>query len=201
MKKIKKIIIIGCLVFLLTGCGLFTLANKKEEYLAGKHYVEMSIKDYGKLEIELDADQAPITATNFMNLVRSGIYDGIKIHRIHKDFVIQSGMVSGMHDTIKGEFLANGIENDITHEKGVISMARSGGITEGYDSASTQFFIVTNDAAKESLDNYYAGFGKVTKGLEILDKLNKLKVKADNYGFIANDSDMPIIEYIKEIEK
>ena len=201
MKRLKKLIIMGCLVLLITGCGVFTIANKKVEYLKGKHNIEISIKDYGKMELELDADVAPITVTNFMELVKEGFYDNNRITRVDKDFVIQGGNTDMTKETIKGEFLANGKENTISHTKGVISMARSGSQTDGYDTASTQFFIVTNDKAVDSLDNYYAAFGKVTKGIEVLDKLNKKKFAADSMGFISNESDMPVIEYIKEIEK
>ncbi len=201
MKSLKKLIIMGCLVLLVTGCGVFTIANKKVEYLKGKYNIEISIKDYGKMELELDADIAPITVTNFMELVREGFYNNNRITRVDKDFVIQGGNTDMTKEMITGEFLANGIDNSISHTKGVISMARSGGQTDGYDTASTQFFIVTNDKAVDSLDNYYAGFGKVTKGLEVLDKLNKKKFEANSMGFISNESDMPVIEYIKEIEK
>ena len=199
MKKIRSIIILGSLLLLVTGCKLFTIENKKVDYLSGKHYVEMSIKNYGKMELELDADIAPITVTNFMKLVRDGSYDNNNIIRVQKDFVIQGGIVEGA-ETIKGEFLANGVDNPISHVKGVISMARSGSQSSGFDTASSQFFITTGDAS-ESLDNYYAGFGKVTKGMEVLDKLNKKSFESDGMGFIKNDSDKPVIEYIKEIEK
>lgn len=199
MNKIKKLVILGCLIMLITGCkDIFTRENETVNYLSGKYYVEMSIKNYGKVLMELDADTAPITVTNFMDLVRSGAYDNNKIHRVQKDFVIQAGSnIKG--NTIKGEFLANGIDNDISHVKGVISMAREGTQTEGYNTASTQFFIVTENSTY--LDNYYAGFGKVTKGMDVIDKINKKSFETDSMGSILNESDMPIIEYIKEIEK
>ena len=199
MKRIFKLIIISCFVILITGCkDIFTRENEVIDYLTGKYKVEMSIKDYGKVLIELNADKAPITVTNFMDLVRSGAYDGNKIHRISKDFVIQAGEnIPGQN--IKGEFLANGVDNDISHKRGVISMARAGSQTEGYNTASTQFFIVVNDSTY--LDNYYAGFGEVIKGMDVVDKVNKKSVKTDNMGNILNEADMPVIEYIKEIEK
>ena len=201
MKKIKGLFVLSLLVLIVTGCSVFTIKNKKIEYLSGKHYVEMSIKKFGIIELELDADIAPITVTNFINLVRNNFYDNNKIIRVQKDFVIQAGIGTGAEETIKGEFLANGVDNTISHEKGVISMARSGDQTSGYNTASTQFFIVTGDNAKLSLDNYYAAFGKVIKGMDIIDKINKTKFETAEMGFIANDDDMPIIEYIKEIEK
>ena len=201
MKKFRKLLLLGCLVFLLTGCkDIFTVPDVVIEYLSGKYNVEISIKKYGKIEVELDADMAPITVTNFMNLVRSGAYDGNKIHRVAKDFVIQGGQLDVDVATIKGEFLANGVDNTISHERGVISMARAGDTTTGYDTGSSQFFIVTKDAT--FLDNYYAGFGKVTKGMEVVDKINKeVKNVDEESGTILKESDMPVIEYIKEIEK
>ena len=201
MKRFKRILLLGCLVFLLTGCkDIFTVPDVVVEYLSGKYNVEISIKKYGKIEVELDADTAPITVTNFMTLVRSGAYDGNKIHRVSKDFVIQGGQLDTEVATIKGEFLANGVENDISHVRGVISMARAGDTTSGYDTGSSQFFIVTKDST--FLDNYYAGFGKVTKGMEVVDKINKEAKNVDEAsGTILKESDMPVIEYIKEIEK
>ena len=199
MKKIKGLLILGLVVLFVTGCDLFTVKNKKVEYLSGKYNVEMSIKKYGKVELELDADSAPITVTNFMNLVRDGAYDGNVIHRADKDLgVIQGGNISGA-ETIKGEFLANGVDNTISHVKGVISMARAGSISDGYDTASSQFFITTKDVTQ--LDNYYAAFGKVTKGMDVVEKINKKVTNVDEMGMILKESDMPVIEYIKEIEK
>ena len=200
MKRLGKLVILGCLVLLLVGCkNIFVVENEEIEYLEGKFNVEMSIKNYGKIELKLDADKAPITVTNFMNLVRSGAYDGNKIHRVSKDFVIQGGDLDEAK-TIKGEFLANGIDNDISHVRGTISMARSGDQTSGYDTASSQFFIVIDDS--EFLDNYYAGFGKVTKGMDIIDRLNRKVTNVDEEsGTILDEKDMPVVEYIKEIEK
>ena len=200
MKNLKKIIILGIFVLLITGCkNIFTVENEHIEYLTGKYNIEISIKNYGKIEAELDADVAPITVTNFMGLVRSGFYDGNRIHRVAKDFVIQGGQTSENTETIKGEFLANGIDNTISHTRGTLSMARQGDANEGYDTASTQFFIVHKDST--GLDNYYAGFGKVTKGMDVVDKIVKKVTNVDSMGGVINESDMPIIEYIKEIEK
>ena len=200
MKNLKKIIILGIFVLLITGCkSIFTVENDHIEYLTGKYNIEISIKYYGKIEAELDADVAPITVTNFMGFVRRGFYDGNRIHRVAKDFVIQGGQTSENTKTIKGEFLANGIDNTISHTRGTLSMARQGDANEGYDTASTQFFIVHQDST--GLDNYYAGFGKVTKGMDVVDKIVKKVTNVDSMGGVINESDMPIIEYIKEIEK
>ena len=199
MNLMKKIIILGCLL-LVCGCkNIFVVENDNTEYLTGQYTVEMSIKNYGKITMLLDADVAPVTVTNFMNLVKTGFYDGNKIHRVANDFVIQGGESNSEEKTIKGEFLANGYDNTISHVRGAVSMARAGDQTSGYDTASTQFFIVQKDST--FLDNYYAGFGNVTMGMEVVDKICKNITKVDENGNIIDEKDMPIIEYIKEIEK
>ena len=199
MKRIGKIIILSCLLLVIVGCkNIFVVENEDIEYLSGKYNVEMSIKNYGKITMELDADKAPITVTNFMNLVRSGAYDNNKIHRVYKDFVIQGGDNIDS-DNIKGEFLANGIDNDISHVRGTVSLARAGDQTTGYNTGSSQFFIIVKDST--FLDNYYAGFGKVTKGMDVVDKINKKVTNTDDNGNVLSDKDMPVIEYIKEIVK
>ena len=199
MKKLGKLIILSCLLFIVVGCkNVFEVEPIEVNYLTGKHYVEMSIKNYGKIKLELDADKAPITVTNFMELVNSKAYDNNKIHRVFKDFVIQGGDLPDAK-TIKGEFLANGVDNDIAHVRGTISMARAGDQTSGYDTGSSQFFIVVKDS--DYLDNYYAAFGKVTKGMDVVDKINKKVTNTDTNGNVLSEKDMPVIEYIKEIEK
>lgn len=201
MKNYKKVIVMLCLIFVLTGCrNLFTYENVHPDYLEGKYYVEMKIKDYGTIEMELDADTAPITVTNFMDLVTEGFYDNNRIHRAFKDFVIQGGEdYTGTKKEIKGEFDANGVSNDISHVRGVISMARAGDMSSGFDTGSTQFFIVQKDSP--SLDHYYAGFGKVTKGMEVVDKIVDKVKNVDENGMIQKEDEMPVIEYIKRIEK
>ena len=107
--------------------------NSTEEtknMLTGKHHVEITVKDKGVIAVELDADTAPITVTNFVELANSGFYNGLTFHRIIEGFMIQGGDpkgngTGGSDKNIKGEFAANGIKNDISHERGVISMARS----------------------------------------------------------------------------
>ena len=129
------------------------------------------IAEYGKLELELDADVAPITVTNFVNLVKKGFYNGLTFHRIMSGFMIQGGDpngdgTGGSEETIKGEFKSNGVENTMSHKRGVISMART---QNDPDSASSQFFIVQADS--DFLDGDYAAFGKVTAGMDIVDKI------------------------------
>ena len=131
-------------------------------------------EDYGEVEITLYPNQAPNTVKNFISLANSEFYDGIKVSRISTNFVIQMGSPDGTLSgnpgySIKGEFAANGFtKNDIKHEEGVISMARG----QNPDTAGCQFFIVTGNASH--LDDYYAAFGKVTKGIEIVREINKI---------------------------
>lgn len=200
MKKYKRILLVIGLVLLVTGCKM-TYENVHPDYLEGKHYVEMKVKNYGTLEMELDADVAPITVTNFMELVEEGFYDNNRIHRVFKDFVIQGGQDdTGTKKQIKGEFDANGVDNNISHVRGVVSMARAGDMSSGFDTASTQFFIVQKDSP--SLDHYYAGFGKVNEeGMKVVDKIVNSVKSVDENGMIQKEEEMPIIEYIKKIEK
>ena len=165
--------------------------------LKGKHNVEIAIKDYGIIKVELDADNAPITVTNFVSLVKGGFYDGLTFHRIIKDFMIQGGDplgngTGGSEETIKGEFKNNGVNNTISHVRGVISMARG----QDYDSASSQFFIVHKDST--FLDDEYAAFGHVTEGMEIVDKICEDANPTDDNGTIKKEN-QPIIESIKYI--
>lgn len=173
-------------------------SSEKEEYLEGLHHVEMEIKDYGTISLELDADTAPITVTNFVRLVEDGFYDGLTFHRIIDGFMIQGGDprgngTGGSDQTIKGEFSENGVKNDISHVRGVISMARS----SDPDSASSQFFIVHEDSL--FLDGNYAAFGKVTEGIEIVDKICEDTPVQDNNGTVAS-KDQPTITSIKVID-
>jgi len=198
----KKTFLLMCTVILfITGCSfkeLFIRENEKVEYLEGIVNVEVDVKDYGIIKLELDADKAPITVTNFVSLVKEGFYDGLTFHRIIDGFMVQGGDPDhngsgGSGTTIKGEFKNNGIENNISHIRGVISMARS-----PYDnnSASSQFFIVHEDST--FLDGDYAAFGHVTEGIEVVDKLAKVKVEDDN-GTVLYEN-QPTITSIKVIE-
>ncbi|MBP3255265.1 MAG: peptidylprolyl isomerase [Clostridia bacterium] len=176
--------------------------NKNEEeksmYSSGTHHATIVIKDYGTVELELYADIAPITVANFAKLVNEGFYNGLTFHRIIDGFMIQGGDpegtgFGGSSETIKGEFKVNGVNNNISHVRGVISMARS----SAYNSASSQFFIVQKDSTY--LDGQYAGFGKVTDGMEVVDKICEVTPVTDNNGSVLKDN-QPIIEKITMID-
>lgn len=172
--------------------------QSEEKLLTGKHHAEIVVKDYGTIKLELDADTAPISVTNFVKLAKEGFYDGLTFHRIISGFMIQGGDpngdgTGGSEETIKGEFKDNGVENDISHVRGVISMARS----MENDSASSQFFIVHKDST--FLDGQYAGFGKVTDGMEVVDKICK-KVKVEDEDGTTLPENQPVIETIKVID-
>ena len=172
MKKIKYLIVI-VLLLIASGC-----TSKKYE----NPIVTMEIEEYGTIEIELYPEYAPNTVANFVNLIESGFYDGNNFHRLAKDFVLQGGDPNGNGTggpgySIKGEFSKNGYtKNTLSHDVGIISMARS----HDMDSAGSQFFIVLSASAKYALDDKYAGFGKVTKGMEILKEIESKEEVTDD---------------------
>lgn len=164
----------------------------------GIHHAEITVKDYGIIELELDGDTAPITVQNFMDLANEGFYDGLTFHRIIDGFMIQGGDpngngTGGSGKNIVGEFASNGYENNISHVKGVISMARA----NDPNSASSQFFIMVDDA--DYLDGQYAAFGRVTAGQDIVDKIAADAQPTDDNGTIAPE-DQPVIESIKILD-
>ncbi len=174
--------------------------NKQEKsmYSSGKHHAQIVIKNYGTVSLELDADMAPITVENFANLVNDGFYDGLTFHRIISGFMIQGGDpegngLGGSNKEIKGEFSANGVKNTISHTRGVISMARA----QSYNSASSQFFIMHEDAPY--LDGSYAAFGHVTEGIEIVDKICEDTKVEDSNGTVLKEN-QPVIEKIVMID-
>ncbi len=138
----------------------------------------------GIIKAELYPEIAPITVENFERLVEGGFYDGLTFHRIIAGFMIQGGDplgngMGGSDEKIKGEFLANGVVNNLKHERGVLSMARS----MNPNSASSQFFIMHADAPH--LDGQYAAFGKVTEGIEVVDKIVQSAKVEDMNGTVA----------------
>lgn len=177
-KRIKWLITLIAIMLVLTACG----SKKSEEKSAdddGTAYakkvkenpiVTITLANKKEVKIELEPKVAPNTVANFISLVEDGFYDGLTFHRVIPDFMVQGGDPDGNGQGgpgygIKGEFAGNGFENDLLHERGVISMARS----QDPDSAGSQFFIMV--AASEQLDGEYAAFGKVTSGMEAVDAI------------------------------
>lgn len=146
--------------------------------------VTIEMENGKKIKIELYPDVAPITVANFEKLVKEGFYDGLIFHRVISGFMIQGGCpegtgMGGPKERIKGEFLANGVPNNLKHTRGVISMARSG----DPNSAGSQFFIMHKDAPH--LDGQYAAFGKVIEGMDVVDEIADVDV---------NYMDRPLVE-------
>lgn len=183
-----------------TSDGAVDTADTSEngELLTGLHHVTIDVQDYGTISLELDADTAPISVTNFINLANEGFYDGLTFHRIISGFMIQGGDpngngTGGSEKTIKGEFSANGVENDISHVRGVISMARA----NDPDSGSSQFFIVHEDST--FLDGQYAAFGHVTDGMDVVDAICEAVPVQDNNGTVAT-ADQPVITAVTVVD-
>ena len=186
MKRIFPLILITVML-LCTACGGTT-------EMTGTYTADIVIRDYGTITVELDGDSAPITVGNFVTLARDGFYDGLTFHRIIEGFMMQGGDPNGNGSggsgkNIKGEFLYNGVDNPLSHTRGAISMARG----DKPDSASSQFFIVHEDAL--SLDGLYAVFGYVTEGMDVVDAVCAAAKPIDNNGTIPA-AEQPVIESI-----
>ena len=191
MKKLFAIILSLTLIcFCFAGCG-----NKEEKpALTGDAVAVIEVRDYGTITVKLDSEAAPITVANFVELAKSGFYDGLTFHRIIDTFMIQGGDpegtgFGGSDKTIKGEFAENGVNNPLTHTRGAISMARS----NDPNSASSQFFIVHEDSPH--LDGKYACFGYVTEGIEVVDAICRDARPIDGNGTML-PNEQPIIEKI-----
>ena len=205
MKRISIILLAVVMTFSLYACGSSKSGNAsdgqqndQENQLTGKHHVVISVKGYGDIKIELDADVAPVTVTNFVNLAKDGFYDGLTFHRIISGFMIQGGDpkgdgTGGSDTKIKGEFADNGVTNNLSHTRGAISMARS----SSNNSASSQFFIVHKDSTY--LDGKYACFGYVTEGMDVVDKICKEVKPVDDNGKV-NKNEQPVIEKVTVID-
>lgn len=182
---IAALAVIAVIVLLVT---INPFKSKPKDY-----YADIEIKDMGTITVELNSEEAPITVENFVKLSKQGFYDGLTFHRIIEDFMMQGGD-GGSVKNIKGEFSKNGVENNLSHTRGAISMARS----DEYDSASSQFFIVHKDST--FLDGNYAAFGYVTSGMDIVDKICTEAEPTDGNGSIAKE-DRPVISKITIREK
>lgn len=199
----RRILIITMLIcaLLLSACGQ-NEPSPTEESTAQPEAVEVieactaviEIENYGSITLELDGNAAPITVANFVKLAEAGFYDGLTFHRIMEGFMMQGGCplgtgTGGSDTNIKGEFKANGVDNPLSHTRGAISMARA----MAPDSASSQFFIVHQDAT--FLDGSYAAFGYVTEGIEVVDAVCQAAEPTDNNGSIPKEN-QPVITSI-----
>lgn len=204
--NVKKLIaMLAALTMLLSFAGCSTqepeqttenTASSTQMEITGTVQAVIEIENYGTIKLELYADEAPITVNNFVALAESGFYDGLTFHRIIAGFMMQGGCPEGTGrgssgTRITGEFAENGIENNISHIRGTISMARS----SDPNSASCQFFIVHDDAAVSSLDGKYAAFGRVIEGIEVVDAVCEAAQPIDGNGYIAPDA-QPVIKTI-----
>ena len=203
--KRNKIIGIIAVLLVAGAAFLFALGGGKDTSqptgpisMNPTHTVQIDVQDYGTITAELYGEAAPITVENFVKLVNEGFYDGLTFHRIISGFMIQGGDplgngTGGADQDIKGEFAANGWNNPIAHERGVLSMARS----SAPNSASSQFFIMHQ--AAPHLDGSYAAFGKVLTGLEVVDAICANTPVTDGNGTVLK-ANQPIITSIRVIE-
>lgn len=196
----KRIICIAMAVLM---CFAFSACGSKDSQGAESGEavkVAIEVKDFGTMTLELYPDVAPKTVENFLAYVNDGFYDGLTFHRIVKGFMIQGGdpTINGSGKTtrkaIKGEFSSNGVENNLAHERGVISMAR----TSVKDSATSQFFIC-HEAAPH-LDGDYAAFGKVIDGLDVLDAIAAVDVTYGSGGEKSSPITPVVIEKIYTVD-
>lgn len=202
--KLGKITLIIVLAMIICAIGILCYGYYKKLTLEAENPIAtIEVEGYGTMTLELYPEMAPNTVANFIALANNGFYDGLTFHRILKGTVIQGGdpegngtggaslsdLKEGYADeeySIKGEFYYNGYKNNtLRHEEGVISMARSDysyyGLTEeGYNSASSQFFIMTGTV--KPYDGYYAAFGKVREGFDVLHKIEEVNLAVDEDG-------------------
>lgn len=217
MKKWMRLLVVMASAFMLVlpGCGSGNSDGEKDRDSVREsdgeensdsagaqdgqtHHVKITVKDYGTISVELDGEAAPVTVENFIRLASEGFYDGLTFHRIISGFMIQGGDpegngTGGSGENIKGEFAANGVENNLSHTRGAISMARA----QDMDSASSQFFIVHQDSTY--LDGQYACFGYVTEGMDVVDAICEDTPVQDDNGTVAAE-DQPVIEKIEVID-
>ncbi len=166
-----------------------------KETSAVTEYVKITVKGHGDIVVKLAPEVAPITVANFQKLVGEGFYDGLTFHRVSSGFMIQGGDpkgdgTGGSPDKIKGEFSANGVKNDLSHKRGVISMARS---SNDMNSASSQFFICHADST--FLDGQYAAFGEVVDGMSVVDSVAAVEVTYNKRG---DEKSSPVTKVVIE---
>jgi peptidyl-prolyl cis-trans isomerase B (cyclophilin B) len=200
-RKLTSLLCLVCaVVTVMLGCGKKNEVSwNTKDFSRGKHHVKIEVKQYGTIAVELNADSAPITVSNFTKLVSKGFYNGLTFHRVMTGFMIQGGDPKGngnggSGETIKGEFSSNGVKNTLSHTRGAISMARR---SDDADSASSQFFIVQKDSVY--LDGNYAAFGYVTHGMDVVDEICKNTPVEDDNGTVKKEN-QPVITSIKLID-
>lgn len=202
MKKVKNILWVIALLVIIVLIGIVGFNFYKKATMEVKNpIVTMEVENFGTIKMELYPEQAPETVANFITLANRGFYNGLTFHRVVKDFMIQGGDKEGTGQgsatladlkddgdsstdySIKGEFVANGVNNTLKFDEGIIGMARndytqysSSLKEESYNSGSSQFFIMTK--ANTSLNGYYTAFGKVTEGIDVVHKIENVEVKA-----------------------
>lgn len=223
MRKYLKYVLCLCLLFMFCGCekeekemnytteeinGKIVYTIEEDKYVESEDVtdlVKIDVDGYGIMIAELYKDVAPITVENFQNLVKEKFYDGIIFHRVIKDFMIQTGDptgtgMGGSEKEIKGEFSINGVNNELSHQRGVLSMARRGSnpeTEETMNSASSQFFIVHKDS--DFLDGNYAAFGSLLKGYNVLDDI--ANSTTDNSDKPLKDIKMNSIRFVTTYEE
>ena len=193
MRKLLCLILVFVIGLSVAGCSGDSSSTSEHVF------AKISIRDYGDITVELYPEKAPITVDNFVKLANQHFYDGLLIHRVYPGFVIQGGNAALMgrngSNTIKGEFSLNGVNNDLSHTRGAISMARPAALNDG---ASSQFFICVAD--RPDLNGNYACFGYVTEGIEIVDQICANVTNIDYNGNVQDFSQMPIIESVVIID-
>ena len=198
-RQIAGMLCAAMLTGIFSGCGRQETSVKNfTAPESGEDIVCIQVENYGEIKIKLFSGLMPKACENFTGLAESGYYNELTFHRVIPNFMIQGGDPEGTgrggsDETIKGEFSENGVENNISHERGVISMTRS----SDPDSASSQFFIVQSDSTH--LDGDYAAFGHVTSGMDIVDQICKDAKPTDGNGTIAKDQP-PVIESIRMVD-
>lgn len=218
MNKFLKFIMLLSLLIMMCGCtsnqelnytvddNVYTINNKKYiESSENTNLVKIDVENTGIMIAELYPDIAPITVENFKKLVSEKFYDNLLFHRVIEGFMIQTGDptatgTGGSEEQIKGEFSLNGIENNLSHERGVLSMARRGAnpdTEETMNSASSQFFIMHKDTP--SLDGMYAAFGRVIEGLDVVDTIATTGTNINDKP--VHDQKITSIRFVKEYSK